>query len=104
MAPLVIIFLIMTSVHCLGDFFMKRSSIEFTWANFLIASIFYVITIPGYLWLMRMAKLSTLASVGSALQLVVLVLLGVFVFNERLSVREMIGVFLAIAAIAMFYK
>lgn len=83
---------------------MKRASIVFTWMDMFIAVGLYVITIPGWLWMLKMAKLATLASAGAAMQSAILVTIGVVVFHEQLTTREIIGICLAIAAIAMFYK
>ncbi len=96
------VFTLCALIHCLGDFFMKRASIAFTWTDLLLATVFYVITIPGWLWVLKMGKLATLASIGAAMQAVILVMVGVLMFNEHLTTREIIGIFFAIAALVMF--
>ena len=104
MALLVTVFIVNGIIHCLGDFFLKRASIDFTWRDIFLAIGSYIITVPGWLWMLRLAKLATLASIGAAMNIMILVAMGVFVFHEHLTTREVIGIFLAIAAVAMFYK
>lgn len=91
-------------IHCAGDYFLKKSSISFSWRDTLLAVGLWVLTTPGYLWLMKNAKLATLASLGAAVNILTLVIMGITIFHEQLTTREIIGVVLAIAAIAMFCK
>lgn len=102
--PVIVVFIITSLVHCLGDVLFKRASITFTWWDFLLGSFCYVITIPVWLWVLKNGKLSTLISMGTVLQLVILTLVGVFFFKEHLSTRETFGIILAILAVLMFYK
>lgn len=64
----------------------------------------WMATTPGYLWLMKIAKLATLASIGAAVNIIIMVAMGITLFHEHLSTREIVGVVLALAAIAMFAK
>jgi EamA domain-containing membrane protein RarD len=77
---------------------------NFTWFDFLIGSLLYTITIPTWLWILKHGKFATLVSLGTAMQLVTLTLVGWLVFKESLSAREMIGIGFAILAVLMFYK
>lgn len=99
-----IAFIVMGLIHCVGDYFLKKASISFSWGNVLIAMGLWMSTTPGYLWLMKVAKLATLASIGAAVNIIVMVVMGVVIFHEHVTTREVIGIILAIAAIAMFYK
>jgi EamA domain-containing membrane protein RarD len=98
------VFVALGLIHCLGDYFLKRASISFSWLHVLLAMGLWISTTPGYLWLMKIAKLATLASIGAAVNIITMVAMGIFLFHEHLTTREVIGVVLAIAAIAMFYK
>ena len=98
------IFILASLIHCLGDVLFKRCSANFTWWDFLIGFFCYVITVPVWLWILKHGKFATLISMGTAIQLVVLTLMGFFFFKESLSTREMIGVGLAVLAVLMFYK
>lgn len=101
---LLLVFILNNVIHCIGDYFIKRASIAFTWRDVIFGSIFYLITVPGWVWLLKFAKLATLASLGAALNIMMLVAMGVFIFHEHLSTREVVGVLLAIAAVVMFYR
>lgn len=97
-------FIVLGLIHCLGDYFLKKASISFSWWYVALAMGLWMMTTPGYLWLMKIAKLATLASIGAAVNIIVMVVMGITIFHEHLTTREIIGVVLAIAAIAMFYK
>lgn len=99
-----ITFIVLGLIHCLGDYFLKKASISFSWTNVLLAMGLWMLTTPGYLWLMKIAKLATLASIGAAVNIIVMVVMGIVIFHEHVTTREVIGIILAIAAIAMFYK
>lgn len=98
------VLIILGLVHCVGDYFLKRASITFTWSDLLIAIALYTATTPGYLWLMKFTKLAILASMGAAVNIIVVVTMGVMIFHEQLTTREILGVVLAVVAVAMFYK
>lgn len=101
---LIVVFILASLIHCLGDVFFKRASINFTWCDFLLGSLCFVITIPTWLWILKNGKLATLVSIGMVLQLIILTLVGVFFFKEHLTTRETFGIILAILAVLMFYK
>lgn len=100
----VLIFSLGCIIHCLGDYFLKRASINFTWFDVLMGSLSYVVTIPLWLWTLRQAKLATLVSIGAAAQVLILALIGVVIFKEHMTTREICGLVLAVLAVAMFYK
>ena len=104
MALIVIVFIINALIHCLGDYFLKRASINFSWRDIWLAIAAYVVTIPAWIWLLKLNKLAVMISVGAAANIIIMTLIGIFIFRENLTIREVVGVGFAIAAIAMFAK
>lgn len=77
---------------------------SFATPQFWVGSALYSVTAAG--WMLAMKHLS-LASIGvyySVLTILLLTLLGALVFKEPLSLREGIGIALAIASIAFMSK
>ena len=98
--PLVVVvfLVIMTTV---GDFFIKTSttlsSPFLTW-QFAIGFTMYALGAFGWFYAMKYMPLTETGVVYSCLTIIILALLGTFVFSEPFRFREFLGVSLAIAA------
>jgi small multidrug resistance pump len=91
----------------LGDYFLKRASLQDypvkTW-TFVVGFTVYASTAFGWLFVMRYLKLGTIGVVYSVSMIVLLTLTGVIVFGESISKYEVLGVILAIAALALLIR
>lgn len=91
-------------VTLVGDYFLKVSADQensFSRYEFWVATALYALTAAG--WMLAM-KTMTLANIGvyySMLTIVLLTGLGVFVFKESISTREVLGLTLAMGAMAL---
>jgi len=96
------------SIICvIADYFLKRASeTETPYYNywFVVGFILEASTAFGWVYVMRHIKLATLGAISSVFIALLLVALGVIMFNETLDIKEIIGVFLAIASIVMLSR
>ncbi len=85
----------------LGDVFLKmagRTSPIRT--DFLVlGAITYLLTVPGWFVVLERVRLSTVGAIYAISSVLILTLTGVLLFRERLSVTELVGIALAIAAV-----
>ncbi|MCE6959298.1 hypothetical protein LAZ40_09560 [Cereibacter sphaeroides] len=93
-----------TAVTLLGDACLKMAALRgqglFS-AWFVAGVLLYAMPAAGWVLLMREFPLATIGVLYSASTLLLLALLGVFVFGEGFGWREAAGVVLAIAAIVV---
>lgn len=90
-----------------GDFFLKLASARDVGAlsgAFAMGAGLYVVTALGWMIAMRFMPMATVGVAYSAAMLVLIALLGAFVFGERLAARECLGVLCAVAAVALMHK
>lgn len=94
-------------VGVLADFFLKKagegsSYLDMKW--FLPGFLLYATTAFGWFYVMKHLKLSTLGIVYSMCMILFLTALGVFYFNEKLSVYEIVGIALALVSIFLLAR
>ncbi|MGO8971727.1 MAG: hypothetical protein ACLQDQ_19390 [Myxococcaceae bacterium] len=91
----------------LGDYFLKVASLAdkpFKTAAFYIGFAVYGSTAFGWLFAMRHMRLATISTVYSLSIILLLTTLGVVVFNEHLRPSEVLGIVLALAALALLVR
>lgn len=100
-------YLILLAVICstfVGDYLIKVSSERtdglFTLA-FILGAVLYGLPAIGFFYLMRNHSLAAVGVFYSTATIVLMVVLGYFVFKEPFGARETIGVLLAIAAVVV---
>jgi len=82
-----------------GEYFTKVWSLKPSWSLAVLATVLY--TIGAILWLPALrqhGQISALSTVWSCLSIVVCVAIGVFGFSEELTMRQIIGIILALLA------
>ena len=93
---------LVTVFTVVGDSFLKKANDhfnKFTNADFLIGFLVYAATAFIWVYIYRVAKFSISGVIYSILSMFVFVVVGIFMFNEKLSVIELLGVGLGIASI-----
>ena len=91
-------------VTLVGDYLIKVSSQKpngFMTAAFIGGVLLYALPAIGWFYLMRSHSLAAIGVFYSAATILILAGLGVFVFKEAFGLRELLGVSLAIAAVAI---
>jgi drug/metabolite transporter (DMT)-like permease len=104
-ALLVAIFL--SAVGALADYFLKLASEEqrIVWNKwFVVAFIVYSSTIFGWVYVIKNMKLASVGVVYSVCMVLFLTFLGVVFFRERLSIKEVVGIGLAIASLFLLMR
>lgn len=97
----------LTAAAVLGDYFLKLASAEedAIWNRwFLLGLSVLSATTFGWVFIMRHMKLAAIGVVYSITMLLLLALVGVLCFEERLNVAELTGIALAIAALVLLVR
>ncbi|MEZ5590991.1 MAG: transporter [Gammaproteobacteria bacterium] len=87
-----------------GDFFLKRASEHnplFTNRWFLAGVAIYALTAFGWVVAMKSIKLATIGALYSISTVILLALLGVVIFGEQLSSKELLGLVFAVLALLL---
>ena len=95
---------LVASITLLGDYFLKMASgksegILSVW--FAGGALMYGLAAFGWFFLMKSNSLATIGVMFSASTILLLAGLGYFVFKEQFGLREIIGVSLAVLAVAV---
>lgn len=99
--------LALTAAAVLGDYFLKLASAEedALWNRwFLLGLTVLSATTFGWVFIMRHMKLAAIGIVYSITMILLLALVGVLCFEERLNIAEVAGLALAIAALVLLVR
>ena len=96
-----------SAVGVLGDYFLKLASARdapFRSPAFYVGFAVYASTAFGWLFVMQHLKLGTIGVLYSVSMIVLLTLVGVTVFGERLSYPEIAGMLMALASLVLLVR
>lgn len=99
-----IILVAITGLTLMGDYFIKVASGKadgLTSPVFLLGVALYALPAIGWFFLMRSHSLAAIGVFYSASTILLLAALGFFVFKEPFGLREVFGLSLAVAAVAV---
>jgi drug/metabolite transporter (DMT)-like permease len=100
----VVVAVVMSGVGIAGDYFLKRASDRdrplVTW-EFLLGLLLYASTAFAWVYVMRQLKLATIGVIYSVSMVLLLAGMGVLFFGETLSLKEVVGIVLAIASLLL---
>jgi drug/metabolite transporter (DMT)-like permease len=97
----------MVAVSILADYLLKLASERansMATAEFATGALLYGLTAVGWVYAMKHATLAVIAVAYSVVTLLFLAALGVLVFRETLSGRDVLGLACAVAALALMHK
>lgn len=97
----------LATLATVGDYFLKLASLESQALQnrwFLVGCAIYTTGAFGWVFVLRHAKLSTIGVVYSLTTVLLLALLGVFVFGERLNIYEVVGIAFAVISITLLSR
>jgi drug/metabolite transporter (DMT)-like permease len=100
---LIAVVVAIAAISAAGDYFIKLASMESKAIQnrwFLAGTALYLISTFGWVFIMPHMKLASLGVVYSLSLVLLIALLGVFVFGERLNWYEIVG--FGLAGVAMF--
>ncbi|MEO1324605.1 MAG: transporter [Pseudomonadota bacterium] len=89
-------------VTLIGDYYVKLASLKGGLGGIALVagSGFYMASAVGLMFAMRHWSLASVGVAYAVLTILAMTGLGVFVFGEKLSAREIVGVLLAFASLA----
>jgi multidrug transporter EmrE-like cation transporter len=90
-----------------GDYFLKVASAQegsLRSPAFYVGFVVYASTAFGWLFVMKHLKLGTIGVVYSVTMIVLLTIVGVVVFDERLSGPEIAGLLMALASVVLLVR
>jgi len=90
-----------------GDYFLKVASQAdqpFKTIAFYIGFTVYGSTAFGWLFVMRHLKLATISTVYSVSLILMLTIVGLVGFDEKLSAGEIVGILLALASLVLLVR
>jgi multidrug transporter EmrE-like cation transporter len=98
--------IVLSVLGAVADSFIKiagqRSPAHLMWLG--LGALFYVLSVPGWFFVMRKVPLSVVGALYAASTVLLLVGIGVVGFHERLSATEVLGVTLALMAIMVLRR
>ena len=105
---IVLFFILMTTLFTVvGDSFLKKANDHvkmFGNKDFYLGLMVYMVTAFLWVFIYRMTKFSISGVVYSILGMVVFVVIGVFMFGEKLSMMEYVGIGLAPSSILLLAR
>jgi len=110
MSIVLIAFLIgigLSIVTVLGDVLIKHASLQDAfsgWKFLILGAIIYGVTAFGWFFVMRKIKLSTIGVLFGVSCIVLLTLVSVFYFKEKINLIEIVGICLAIISIVLLSR
>ena len=94
-------------VSIFADYLIKRASLQAGWVGWkplLIGGFIYGATAIGWFYAMRVYKLFTINMFHSFFVIAVSILMSQFIFGEKLTMRELVGIALGIASIVLLIR
>jgi multidrug transporter EmrE-like cation transporter len=103
----VVVTIVFSLVGVLGDYFLKIASTQehsLRSPAFYIGFVVYASTAFGWLFVMKHLKLGTIGVLYSVTMILLLTIIGVVFFGERMSYPEVTGLLLAIASLVLLVR
>jgi drug/metabolite transporter (DMT)-like permease len=94
-------------ISILGDYLLKKASLQAGWTGWkqiLMGGLIYGLTAIGWFQVMRTFKLFTISIFHSLITIALSILLSRFIFEERITTRELIGIVLGLASISLLIR
>ena len=102
----IVVIAALSAVGALGDTFIRLAgeSSPSDLRLLALAALLYVLSVPGWLFVMKQVPLSAVGALYAASTVLILTGVGVFGFHERLNISEITGIALALAAVAILRR
>lgn len=94
-------------ITTLADIFIKNASLQNSfngWPMLILGSLIYGLTGIGWFFAMRYQKLSSLGVIFSISGVLLLSLVSVFYFKEKISNFEILGIIFAVISLTLLYR
>lgn len=90
-----------------ADYYIKKASMEDGWSGWKMlafGAFLYGVSAIGFFMLMRNFKVFTVGMLHSFAVIFLSVILSLFVFNEKINAREILGLLLGVASIMLLVR
>lgn len=90
-----------------GDLLVKEASLHQSFAGWkwlLTGAIIYGVTVLGWFYVMRKVDLPVVGAVYSVATVIALTFLGTFVYREKLSSGEVVGLTMAVGSLVILFR
>ena len=90
-----------------GDFLIKQASLQKSfsgWKSLLLGSLVYGLSGIGWFFIFKRLKLSTAAVTFSIFLIIMVTLISVLYFKEKISAWEIVGIIMAIISLLILYR
>jgi len=110
MSEVLIAFLIgigLSAITVLGDALIKHASLQSAflgWRTLVLGALIYGITALGWFFVMRKLRLSTVGVLYAVSCVVILTLVSVFYFKEKINLIEIFGIVLAVISLVILSR
>ena len=110
MNTILIAFLIgigLSIITVIGDMLVKHASLQNAfsgWHILILGAVLYGVTAFGWFFVMRRIRLSTLGALYGVSCVILLTLVSVFYFKEKINPMEILGIFLAIISLIILAR
>lgn len=101
------IIILLSALGAVGDYFLKIAGNGERFINFKFFSvgcIIFILLAVGWFYALKYIKFSTIGVVYGVSTMILMVIIGVLFFNEKLDAREMIGIASGIISIVLLAK
>ncbi len=101
------VLLIVEVICIIGDYYIKKASMEEDWSGWkllAVGCVLYGVSAFGFFFLMRSFKVFTVGMLHSFAVIFLSVILSLFVFNEKINAREILGLILGVASILLLVR
>lgn len=99
--------LAMSGLTILGDFFIKQAAVDNnadSWKKVVIGGFIWFITAIGWFFLLKKEKLISLGGIYLVSSVILLVFVSVFIFKEKVSEMEIVGIIMAIISLIILAR
>jgi len=110
MNTILIVFLVgigLSAITVLADVLIKHASLQNAfsgWQMLILGAVIYGLTAFGWFFVMRKIKLSTLGVLYGVSVIIILTLVSVFYFKEKINPIEIFGIALAIISLIILSR
>jgi uncharacterized membrane protein len=97
----------MLFVTILGDYFVKKSSIETGysgWKLLVVGGLLYGVSAIGWFWVYRSAKVFTVGAIHSIGIIILTIFLSLVIFKEKINLMEIVGMLLGVISLIILLK
>ena len=98
---------LMTILTIIGDYFIKKATLQTGiegWKFLTIAAIVWASSVIGWFFVFKKMKVTSIAILYNVSGILLLTLVGIFIFKEKVSSIEIVGLLMAIGSLIILAR